>query len=180
MTLRQLRLKAVWLIAVPFFLFSLPTVESVGMGVVLTAVGLWIRAWSAGTLQKDEELTTTGPYAFTRNPLYLGSLLMGVGVSLAGGHWMWPTLFLVFYVAVYSRTMAHEAMRLTELFGDDYLEYAASVPGFLPRATPHRTSLSGGEAGFRWSQYKRNREWEASLGAMVALGVLLLKSMWAG
>ena len=179
-TLRKLRLKAVWLIAVPFFLFSGPTVGSVTVGAMLAAPGLWIRGWSAGTIHKDEELTTAGPYAFTRNPLYVGSLLIGVGVALAGGHWVWPTIFLLFYLAAYSRTMAHESTRLTELFGDEYREYAAHVPAFLPRATPHRTTSPGGEGGFRWSQYERNREWEALLGALAAFGVLLLRSFWAG
>lgn len=180
MSLRELRLKAAWLIAFPFFLFSRPTVELVSIGAVLAVVGLWIRGWSAGTIHKDEELTTAGPYAYTRNPLYVGSFVIGVGVSLAGAHWLWPTLFLVFYAGVYGRTMAHEAARLTDLFGDRYLEYAAHVPGFVPRATPYRAGDSGGGRGFRWSQYKRNREWEASLGALGAFGVLLLKSLWLG
>ena len=85
MTLRKLRLRAVWLIAVPFFLFSHPTVAWVGMGAVLVALGLWIRAWSAGTIHKDEELTTTGPYAFTRNPLYMGRVVsLGFDIENAG------------------------------------------------------------------------------------------------
>ena len=177
MSLRKLRLKAVWLIVLPFFIFSRPTVGLVVIGAVLAALGLWIRGWSAGTIHKDEELTTGGPYAYTRNPLYAGSFVLGVGVSLAGGHWVWPTVFLLFYAGVYGRMMAHEAARLTELFGDRYLEYAAHVPGFVPRATPYRAGSSGGGSGFRWSQYKRNREWEASLGALGAFGVLLLKSL---
>ena len=179
MNLRKLRLRAVWLIVLPFFFFSHPTVGLVAGGAVLAAVGLWIRGWSAGTIRKDEELTTSGPYAFSRNPLYVGSLVIGVGVSLAGGHWVWPTVFVLFYTGVYGRTMAHEAARLTEIFGDRYLDYAAHVPGFLPRATPYRSGASGGGSGFRWSQYKRNREWEASLGALAAFGVLLLKSLQA-
>ena len=180
MSLRKLRLKAVWLIVIPFFFFSRPTVGLVASGAVLAAVGLWIRGWSAGTIDKDEELTTSGPYAFTRNPLYVGSLVIGIGVSLAGGHWVWPTVFLLFYAGMYGRTMAHEEARLRELFGDRYLDYATHVPGFLPRATPYRTGASGGGSGFRWSQYTRNREWEASLGALVAFGILLSKSLWAG
>ena len=179
MSLRKLRLKAVWLIVFPFFLFSSPTVGLVAGGAALAAIGLWIRGWSAGTIHKDEELTTTGPYAFTRNPLYVGSFVIGIGGSLAGGHWVWPTLFLLFYAGVYGRTMAHEATGLTERFGDRYLEYAAHVPGFLPRAIPYRAGSTGEGRGFRWSQYKRNREWEASLGAVAAFGVLLVKSLWA-
>jgi len=149
---------------------------------VVVAIGLWLRAWSAGTIHKDEDLTTTGPYAYTRNPLYLGSFLIGLGVSTAGGHWIWPLAFLLFYAVVYSRAMAGEASHLAELFPARYAEYALAVPGFLPRVTPYRaTNVSGGSpSGFRWAQYSRNREWEASLGAAAAFGLLLAKVVWLG
>ncbi len=178
MSLRKLRLRAVWLIVVPFFVLATPTPTLLAIGGALAVVGLWIRGWSAGTIHKDEELTVTGPYAFTRNPLYLGSLFIGVGVSLAGGHWIWPAVFLAFYLAVYSRTMAHEAALLTEVFGDRYREYAANVPAFLPRPTPYRAPDPLRAEGFRWSQYRRNREWEAALGAVAAFGLLLAKTLW--
>jgi protein-S-isoprenylcysteine O-methyltransferase Ste14 len=180
LTLRALRLRAVWLIVIPFFWFSVPTFDLLVVGAAFAVLGLWIRGWSAGTILKDEELTMTGPYAFTRNPLYFGSFFLGVGVSIAGGHWIWPTLFLLFYVTVYTRTMTHEAGRLAELFPDEYARYAAEVPGFLPRLSPYSSPGSGeGPAGsFRWSRYRRNREWEASLGALAAFGLLAAKAIW--
>lgn len=175
--MRQLRLRAVWLIVLPFLWFAAPTPTALLVGAGLAALGLWIRGWSAGTIHKDEELTTSGPYAFTRNPLYLGSFFIGLGVSLAGGHWVWPTIFLMFYGAVYSKTMAGEADHLSELFPERYAEYAAEVPVFFPRATPFRAPL-GQTGGFRWAQYRRNREWEATLGAVAAFGLLAAKSLW--
>lgn len=177
LTMRQLRLRMVWLIVLPFFWFAAPTPELLTVGCALAFVGLWIRGWSAGTIHKDQELTTSGPYAFTRNPLYLGSFFIGLGVSIAGGQWIWPAVFLGFYATVYRRTMAGEARHLAELFPDRYAEYAREVPGFLPRLTPYRPS-GGGTAGFQWSQYRRNREWEAALGAVAAFGVLALKAFW--
>jgi protein-S-isoprenylcysteine O-methyltransferase Ste14 len=177
LTMRQLRLRAVWLIVVPFFWLSNPAPGTVLVGAALAVLGLWIRGWSAGTIHKDEQLTTSGPYAHTRNPLYLGSFFIGVGVTIAGGHWIWPAIFLLFYATIYWRTMSGEARHLAGLFPERYAEYAAEVPGFVPRLTPYRASLGGG-AGFRWAQYRRNREWEASLGALAAFGVLAAKAFW--
>lgn len=177
LTMRRLRLRAVWLIVVPFLWLSTPTARWLAIGAVLTVLGLAIRGWSAGTIHKDEELTTSGPYAFTRNPLYLGSFFIGVGVAIAGGHWIWPAVFLVFYATVYTRTMRGEARHLAELFPRRYAEYADEVPAFLPRLTPYRASL-GATPGFEWSQYRRNREWEASLGALAAFGLLAARAFW--
>lgn len=177
-SLRRFRTRAVWLIVLPFFVFADPTVPLLAIGGALAAAGLLVRGWSAGTIHKNEALTTTGPYAFTRNPLYVGSFLIGLGVALAGGHWIWPLVFVLFYGAVYRDTIAHEAARLTELFGDRYREYAANVPGFVPRVTPYRTDAGGG--GFRWSQYRWNREWEAAVGVVAAFAVLAAKLVWLG
>ena len=82
LSMRKVRLRLVWLLVIPFFVFSTPSPNPLLIGVVLAAVGLFIRGWSAGTIHKDEELTTTGPYAFTRNPLYLGTLVLGLGLQL--------------------------------------------------------------------------------------------------
>lgn len=172
------RTKSAWLIAVPFFVLAGPTPTRLAIGVVIGALGLALRGWSAGTIHKNEALTTSGPYAFVRNPLYVGSFLIGGGLSVAGGSWLWLVLFLVFYAALYGPTVAAEAERLTEQFGHLYVEYAAQVPAFIPRLTPFRSAQSAG--GFRWSQYERNREWEALLGAAAAFALLWLKMTWLG
>jgi protein-S-isoprenylcysteine O-methyltransferase Ste14 len=175
--MRELRLRAVWLIVIPFLWFSSPSFGVLATGALVVALGLGMRAWAAGTIRKDEALTTTGPYAFTRNPLYLGSLFIGVGVAVAGGHWVWPAVFLIFYTVVYSRTIASEGRRLGKRFPDLYATYSSEVPSFLPRVTPYRASgvASDPSSGFRWSQYRRNREWEASLGALATFGFLAAK-----
>jgi protein-S-isoprenylcysteine O-methyltransferase Ste14 len=173
-----LRLKAVWLLVLPFLVFATPTWTLLSIGVVVTALGLAIRAWAAGTIHKQSQLTTSGPYAFTRNPLYVGSFLIGVGVTVAGGHWIWPAVFVVFFLGVYSRTMASEAARLTELYGERYRSYARAVPAFLPRLTPYRPEAGSQTAGFRAEQYRRNREWEAFLGGAAAFAFLAAKTWW--
>lgn len=177
LTMRQLRLRAVWLIVIPFLWLSSPTLPTLSVGLVLAVLGLFVRGWSAGTIHKDQELTVSGPYAHTRNPLYLGSLFIGLGVAVAGGHWIWPAVFLIFFATVYTRTMAGEARHLAGLFPERYDEYADSVPAFIPRLTPYRAP-DGQTAGFRWTQYGRNREWEASLGALAAFGLLAAKALW--
>ncbi len=176
--MRRLRLRAVWLLVVPFLWFARPTAKLLVVGAGLGLLGLLVRGWAAGTIHKEKELTTTGPYAFTRNPLYVGSFILGLGITIAGGQWIWPALFLVFYAGVYGRTMGGEAVLLTELFGDRFRHYAANVPAFAPRLTPYRApGVEGG--GFTLAQYKRNREWEAGLGALAGFAFLAAK-WWLG
>lgn len=183
LTLRQLRLRAVWLLVIPFLLLATPRPRTLLVGFVVALFGLAIRAWSAGTIRKDQTLTTTGPYAHTRNPLYVGSLFLGLGVTLAGGHWIWPLLFLLFFATVYGRTVVAEARLLEELFPDRYPRYRASVPAFFPRVTPWRgdglaKEVPGEPTGFRWSQYMAHREWEALLGTVVAFALLGVRLVW--
>jgi protein-S-isoprenylcysteine O-methyltransferase Ste14 len=174
-----MRTKAPWLLVIPFLVFARPTVALLGVGAALAALGLLIRGWSAGTIQKGEALATSGPYAFTRNPLYLGSLLIGIGLSTAGGHIAWPIAFLGFFGMFYVRTMKREAEQLSDLFGPQYADYAKHVPSFLPRPTPYRSGPTGSE-GFRWTRYRRYREWEALLGAAAVFVVLAIRLQSGG
>jgi len=180
MGMRRIRTKMVWLLVPPFLWFAQPTRGLLILGALLAAGGLFIRGGAAGTTHKDEDLTTSGPYAYTRNPLYIGSFLIGLGVVLAGGHWVWPALFLAFFIGVYGRTMSGETELLAELFGDRFEHYAENVPALLPRLTPYRPQQPDVADGFRLRQYKRNNEWEALLGAGAAFAFLASKRMWFG
>jgi protein-S-isoprenylcysteine O-methyltransferase Ste14 len=178
-TVRWLRLRAVWLLVVPFLWLASPTPRLMLVGVVLAAAGLALRAWAAGVIHKDRELTTTGPYAFTRNPLYLGSLLLGLGTVIAGGEWVFVALFLAFFALVYGRTMKREEAVLTEAFRERYEHYSAQVPLLLPRLAPYRARDVGERrGGFSVSRYRRNREWEALLGAVAGFAFLAAKMWW--
>lgn len=192
---RGLRTRSAWLLAVPFLLWARPSGGGLAAAAALVVSGLLLRAWAAGTIRKDEVLTTTGPYAFVRHPLYLGSFLIAVGLALAGGHWLWPSAVGAYFGLVYARTLREETERLTALFGHAYVEYAARVPALLPRLTPYRGpadarptgawGIEGAEAGpdgglptgrgFAWRRYARNREWEALLGALAVLALLAAK-----
>ena len=173
----RFRLRAVWLLVPLFLWFARPTLLLLGLGGVLAVVGLALRAWAAGFIKKDQELTTGGPYAFTRNPLYLGSLLLGTGVVLAGGSWIFAAVFLGFFVLVYGRTMKREEAQLRDLFGERYLRYASHVPLLAPRLPPYHAH-EGGERSFSAERYWRHREYEALLGTLAGFALLTAKLVW--
>lgn len=193
---RRVRLKGVWLLLVPFVLLSRPTPEVLVSGAALAVAGAAIRGWAAGCIRKEDALATRGPYAHTRNPLYLGSLLLGTGVAVAGGRWIFVLLFLAFFFLVYPRTMRHEERVLQERFGEAYRRYRRSVPLLIPRVSPYRADAveDGGDASrpgaedgrregsgpFSARRYLRNREWEAALGLAAGFAFLWVKMVWIG
>ena len=178
--LRRLRLRAVWLLIIPFYFYASPSTTLLAWGAGVSAAGLALRAWAAGSIQKDRELATTGPYAHTRNPLYLGSFFLGAGVTVAGGRWVFGVAFLVFFVLVYRATVLGEVAELEARFGERYRVYGAHVPLVLPRITAYDGEPSDSPpVAFSRAHYMRNREWEAALGATAAFGLLALKlGLW--
>lgn len=138
-------------------------------------MGALIRAWAAGTIRKGKELATSGPYAFTRNPLYVGSFFIGLGATIAGGEPLFILVFVLFFAVVYRRAMRTEEEELQAWFGEEFEEYRAHVPLFLPRLTPYRTD---DRRGFSFRLYRRNREWEAALGILAGFAVLVGKMVW--
>jgi protein-S-isoprenylcysteine O-methyltransferase Ste14 len=178
--LRKLRLRVVWLLIIPFYIYASPSTILLAWGAGLSTVGLALRAWAAGSIRKDRELAMTGPYAHTRNPLYLGSFLLGSGVTVAGGQWVFGVAFLVFFVLVYRATVLREVSELEARFGERYRVYMAQVPSVLPRVTAYEgQSPDSAPVTLSRASYMRNREWEAVLGAAAAFGLLALKlELW--
>lgn len=176
--MRQVRLVGAWLLVVPFLWLAEPTPVLLAAGAVLAALGLAVRAWSAGVITKEKELAVGGPYAYTRNPLYVGSFLLGLGVALAGGKWYFVAVFLLFYAVIYGRTIGGEAALLERLFGDRYRHYAERVPLVVPRLTPYRPPEGAPPSSFTFSQWRRNREYEAGLGALAGFAFLAAKMWW--
>lgn len=177
LTHRRVRLRAVWLLILPFLYFAEPTAASLWVGGTLALVGLSVRTWAAGTIDKDRSLTTGGPYAHTRNPLYLGSLLLGTGLVVAGGVAWFLALFALFFAAAYGAAMRAEGRVLEERFGEGYRTYAARVPLLVPRLSAYR---GGVDASFSLTRYRRNREWEALAGAAAGFALLVVKTVWFG
>jgi hypothetical protein len=196
LTLRRQRLKLVWILVVPFLYLARPTPTVLICGAALAVSGAAMRAWAAGSIRKNRDLSVAGPYAFTRNPLYLGSFFIGLGFTVAGGQWLFVVAFLLFFSWIYVKTMRAEARSLEDLFGDTYREYRAEVPVFLPRLTPYRpgrgevnapppadargsvSEAVRNEGGFSFAQYVGNREWEAALGIVAGFAFLVIKMMW--
>src|SRR5213080_5317182 len=111
-----------------FFLFARPRPLTLIVGAVVALPGLALRAWAVGYLRKNEALATDGPYAYTRNPLYLGSFLIGLGFTIAAGQVLLVAIFLVMILGIYLPVMRVESATLAELFGKKYVRYAKEVP----------------------------------------------------
>jgi protein-S-isoprenylcysteine O-methyltransferase Ste14 len=166
-----------FLCAAVFLYFARPTPKALLIGASVSLLGLAIRAWAAGHIRKNTQLATSGPYAFTRNPLYLGSFLLGLGFTIAAGRLVLALLFAALFLGIYLPVMRVEASTMAQLFGKDFETYRRSVPLFLPRITPFRQSES--PAGkFDGSLYLRYREYRAALGLVIAWGVLLIKTYY--
>jgi uncharacterized membrane protein YfcA len=124
-------------------------------------------------LHKQEKLTVTGPYAYTRNPLYLGSAILALGVGVATRSWISAAILLLYFAVVYSVVMRREEGELLGHHGAAFQAYATTVPLFLPRITAMR--VPGASAGqFSLAQYKKNHEYQAALGYLLLLAALLI------
>ncbi len=156
------------------------THESIAIGGTISLIGLLIRAWSTGHIVKNEELTTTGPYAHTRNPLYFGSFLLAAGFAVAA-HWLALVLVIAFWMSVYGPTITRERDFLRGKYGAAYTEFEVNVPAFLPRLTPWAgpAGASRKSSGFSFPLYLRHNEWQAGLGFLCVLA-WLLHSPWRG
>ena len=145
-----------------------PTPATLLAGGLLALSGEALRLWSSGHIDKTRALATGGPYAHTRNPLYLGSLLMGAGVAVAAAS-PWAVLAVAAYFAgFYPSVMREEAAFLRQRFPDQYAAWAAAVPLFLPRPTPAGPRATT----FDWERVGRNREWRTAV-AIPAFGIIL-------
>jgi protein-S-isoprenylcysteine O-methyltransferase Ste14 len=145
------------------------------VGGAIALLGLAFRAWSAGHIRKNDALATSGPYAHTRNPLYLGSFVLGLGFTIASGRPWLGLLFAALFLGIYLPVMRVEASTLSQLFGDDYARYAAAVPLFIPRITAYRDPKTVG-VKFDPGLYLRYREYQAALGLALAWILLAVLS----
>lgn len=169
--LARIRVPLGFLLAIVYFAFSKPTPRLLAAGATVAALGLGLRALASGYIEKERILATGGPYAYTRNPLYLGSAIMAAGFALAGGAFWLGILMAAFFVGIYWPVMKQEEARLRMLFQEDFAAYAASVPLFFPRLARPRVSA----ARFRPELYWQNREYRALAGYLAAVLLLILK-----
>lgn len=141
-------------------------------GVPLVVLGESLRTWAAGHLIKDETLTVGGPYAYVRNPLYLGSLLNTIGFLLVLGDWRLAVIFLVLALAIYVPTVMQEEHYLGRMHGEAFEEYKRRVPGIIPRLRPARLEVEGArESRFQWRWVWENDEHKTWIAFVVVLGL---------
>jgi len=163
-------------LAVAVLWLARPIPGSIVAGALIGALGLGLRAYAAGYLHKQETLTITGPYAYTRNPLYLGSAILALGAGVATHSWIASALLIVYFAVFYSIVMKREEGELRGHHGEAFEAYARAVPLFFPRLTAAPMSdISEHSAGaFSYAQYRKNHEWQAALGFVLLLAVLLI------
>lgn len=171
---RRVRVPMGFVFAGIYIWLAHPTFISMAWSLVLVLPGLWLRGYAAGYVKKNAELTVTGPYAYTRNPLYLGSLLIGIGFAIAARSWWIALLLVVMFFAIYVPVIRSEEAFLREKF-PEFDDYTRRVPRMLPRLIPARIGADGG--GFSFDLYLKHREWNALLGAIAIVGVLIAKMM---
>jgi protein-S-isoprenylcysteine O-methyltransferase Ste14 len=167
------RVPAGFLLAAAYLILAQPRPRLLMAGTAIALVGLAVRAYAAGCLDKNATLATGGPYSRTRNPLYLGSLIMGAGFAVAGGIWYLSVALVALFLLIYWPVMRREEAFLRAEFGESYANYAAAVPFFFPAL--RRAKLEGDP--FRWSQYLKNREYQAALGVAGGIAFLIVKML---
>jgi protein-S-isoprenylcysteine O-methyltransferase Ste14 len=152
-----------------------PLPAAMAWSVALVVPGLWLRAYASGYVKKNQELTTTGPYAYTRNPLYLGSTLIAAGFAVALLSWPVALLLAVFFLAIYVPVIASEERFLRATF-PGFEAYCRRVPRFFPRFGPGSGPADDRSGHFAWALYLKHREYNALLGALLLyLSLVLLR-----
>jgi protein-S-isoprenylcysteine O-methyltransferase Ste14 len=166
---QRLRVASGFLLLFTFAWFSHPTLPSIAAGLFLSLFGLGIRAWAAGHLVKDQQLTTSGPYAYMRNPLYAGTLLAAAGIVVACRSVVLRIIAAAVFLLVYLPVIELEEQHLRDIF-PGYAAYASQVNRLLPLR-----KCNSGYRRFSGAVYRRNQEYKAALGLAVALAWMLLK-----
>ena len=172
----RLRVVAVYLLLAGLIALSRPTPRSVNLGLAFVVFGEGLRIWAAGHLRKTVALVTSGPYRYTRNPLYLGRLLIFTGLCLMAEMPYMANLVLialgygVFFGYYLPRKERIEPARLREVHGAAYERYFESVPALVPTKTPYPET---GATGWSSDRLLRNREhW--MVAGLLAIWLLLL------
>ncbi|UCC40515.1 MAG: isoprenylcysteine carboxylmethyltransferase family protein [Candidatus Aminicenantes bacterium] len=151
-----------------------PDLTLILIGIAICLSGLFIRTWASGHLRKEKELTIHGPYKYTRNPLYLGNLIVGISVVVCSRSMWILAFFLAYFLLFYPIAIKNEKERMKKLFPQEYEDYKKKVPLFFPSLKP----LSPAQKNrFSWKLYKKNREYRALIGAVLFWTVIVGKML---
>jgi protein-S-isoprenylcysteine O-methyltransferase Ste14 len=171
----RLRVPVGYLVGVTVLVLARPTPRSVALGLPLALLGEALRIWASGHIDKTRALATGGPYAHTRNPLYLGSAAIATGAALACWSPWVVVAAVAYFAAFYPGLVREESAFLAARFPAEYAAWAATVPPFVPRLAPSGPRSSR----FDWRQVARNREWRTAVAVPAAFGLLYLRGLWA-
>ena len=170
---RRIRVPLGFAFAAVYIWLAHPTKASIVIGAAVALAGIAIRALASGHVQKNEVLTTTGPYAYTRNPLYLGSIVLACGFIIAARSWWIALIAVVILFAIYLPVIRSEEAFLRSRF-PEFTDYAENVPRLFPRTTANKNSAGS----FSWHLYWKHREYNAGLGAIGMIAILVAKLIW--
>ena len=170
---RRTRVPLGFLFAVFYFWRARPDRLSLALGGAVVALGVFVRAMASGHVKKNEQLATTGPYAYCRNPLYLGSIIIAIGFAIASRD-VWVAVgIVVLFVVIYVPVIRSEETFLRRQFAK-YEDYA----GRVPRILPNTVWFAGLTSGFSRELYLQHREYNALIGAAAMLAALVVKMLW--
>jgi protein-S-isoprenylcysteine O-methyltransferase Ste14 len=167
---RRIRVPLGFLFAAAYLYLAHPTILSICLGSAIALLGILIRALASGHVRKNEQLATSGPYAYTRNPLYLGSIIIAAGFAVAARSWWVAAIALVILFVVYVPVIRGEEEFLRARF-PEFAEYSRRVPRLFPRLR----ALEGSPEGFSCHLYWQHREYNAAIGAALMVVALILK-----
>jgi protein-S-isoprenylcysteine O-methyltransferase Ste14 len=170
---RRSRVPLGFVLAGVYLWLANPLAISILFGAVFIVPGLLVRALASGHVEKNQRLATTGPYAYTRNPLYLGSFIVASGFAVAGRSLWIAVILVVMFVTIYLPVIRAEEAFLAQQF-PEFIEYARRVPRLAPNPTPPGKQ----HWNFSWDLYKKHREYNATLGAVAILAALVIKLLW--
>ena len=166
MKFKKLRLWATYPFAVFYLFWAWQYGIEFNYGLWFVLGGLLVRCWAAGHIKKIRELSTGGPYSFVRNPLYVGNFLMGLGFCLFVPNWLLSLVYTLLFAFFYVGTVRKEEVVLTNLFGQNYLNYKSKVPAFIPRLYPY-------ESNQPWSYSLQQAHYNGELIRVFVTAVLL-------
>ncbi len=160
-----------YIVAVLFLWYAAPTRTSIFAGLFFCIIGEIIRTLSAGTIMKNKVLTTIGPYSYVRNPLYLGSFIIGIGVCVMGQMYLLALIFLPLFYIIYNAKIKNEEVKLRDIFKEKFDEYVKHVPPLLPRLTPWKKD----KINFELRLVRVHKEYQAWLGIYAVTMIMFLK-----
>jgi len=170
---RRIRVPLGFAFAAVYLWLAQPTLQSMIAGTFFIIAGIVIRALASGHVKKNEELTITGPYAYTRNPLYLGSLILAGGFVVASRSWIIAAIAAVLLFAIYLPVIRGEETFLRSRFSE-FEEYSQHVPRLFPRFRAYRSSSGSFSSHLYW----KHREYNATIGAAFVIVALVAKILW--